>query len=109
MLRWLMLTLVLGLVACSGLSQVPPESIEPTAAASPVSLSTEAILPAATVPPPHSPTAVQALPDASTAAWIPVVGGLNRPVDLKHAGDGRLFVVEKQGVIRIVRDGVLIS
>ena len=41
---------LLGLVACTGLSQVPPESIEPTAAASPVSLSTEAILPAVIVP-----------------------------------------------------------
>jgi glucose/arabinose dehydrogenase len=109
MLRWLMLTLVLGLVACAGLSQVPPGSIDPTAAASPVSPPTETVLPTATVPPPPSPTPVQALPDASTAAWVPVVGGLDRPVDLKHAGDGRLFVVEKQGVIRIVRDGVLIS
>ena len=109
MLRWLMLTLVLGLVACAGFSQVPPESIEPTAAASPVSPPTETVLPTATVPPPPSPTPVLALPDASTAAWVPVVGGLDRPVDLKHAGDGRLFVVEKHGVIRIVRDGVLIS
>jgi len=51
---------------------------------------------------------VQALPDPSTAAWAPVIGGLQRPVDLKHAGDGRLLVVEKQGVIRIVRDDVLL-
>ena len=109
MLRWLMLTLVLGLVACAGLSQVPPETTEPTAAASPVSPPTETVVPTATVPPPPSSTPVQSLPDASTAAWVPVVGGLDRPVDLKHAGDGRLFVIEKQGVIRIVRDGVLIS
>ncbi len=108
MLRWLMLTLVLGLVACAGLSQVPPESIEPTAAASPASLPTETVVPTPPVPPSPSPTPVQTLPDASTAAWTAVVGGLRQPVDLKHAGDGRLFVVEKQGVIRIVRDDVLL-
>jgi len=110
MLRWLLLTLVLGLVACAGLSQVPLESIEPTAAAAPVRPPTETVLPTATatVPPPPSPTPVLALPDASTASWVPVVGGLDRPVDLKHAGDGRLFVVEKPGVIRIVRDDVLL-
>ena len=108
MLRWLVLTLALGLVACAGLSQVPPESIEPTSAASPVEPADGDGRSHATVPPPPSPTPVLALPDASTAAWVPVVAGLDRPVDLKHAGDGRLFVVEKQGVIRIVRDDVLL-
>ena len=40
----------------------------------------------------------------------PVVAGLDRPVHAAHAGDGsgRLFVVEKPGRIRIVRDGVLL-
>ena len=38
-----------------------------------------------------------------------VVGGLERPVFAGHAGDGsgRLFVIEKQGRIRIVADGQL--
>lgn len=40
----------------------------------------------------------------------PVVSGLFKPVYVAHAKDGsdRLFVVEKSGVIRIVKDGVLI-
>jgi glucose/arabinose dehydrogenase len=39
----------------------------------------------------------------------PVVGGLDTPVGISNAGDGseRLFVVEKVGRIRVVRNGVL--
>lgn len=41
-----------------------------------------------------------------------VVGGLQRPVTIAHAGDGsgRLFVVEKNlGRVRIIRDGQLVA
>ncbi len=108
MLRRMMFTLVLALVACAGLSRVPSETVEPTAAASPAGLPTDTASPTVTLPASPSPVPVQALPDPSTAAWTPVVGGLHQPVDLKHAGDGRLFIVEKQGVIRIVRDDILL-
>lgn len=36
-----------------------------------------------------------------------VTRGLSIPVFLTHAGDSRLFVIEKQGRIRIIEDGVL--
>lgn len=41
----------------------------------------------------------------------PVVSGLTHPVFLTHAGDGsgRLFIVERVGRIRIVRDGDLLE
>ena len=103
MLRWIMFTLALALVACAGISQVPTESLEPT------SLPTDPFPATATLPASPSPVPAKTLPDASTATWASVVGGLRQPVDLKHVGDERLFVVEKQGVIRIVRDGVLVS
>ena len=108
MLRWMMFTLALAVVACAGLSQVPTTAIEPTAPASPASLPTE---PAATSTLPISPSPVplQTLPDPTTAVWVPLVDGLSQPVDLTHAGDERLFVVEKPGVIRIVRYGQLAS
>ncbi len=73
--------------------------------------------PAAT-PTPAGATAT-ATPDATAtpAGGIPapipgvslekVVGGLSRPTFVTHAGDGsgRLFVLEKQGRIRIIEDG----
>ncbi len=36
-----------------------------------------------------------------------VTRGLSIPVYLTHAGDDRLFVIEKQGRIRIIRNGIL--
>lgn len=38
---------------------------------------------------------------------FPVVGGLDQPTVLAFAPDGRLFVGEKGGTIRVVKDGVL--
>jgi len=51
--------------------------------------------------------AAQPLPEIRLAR---VVGGLEAPVYVTHAGDrsGRLFVVEQAGVIRIIRDGRLL-
>jgi glucose/arabinose dehydrogenase len=34
-----------------------------------------------------------------------VYGGLERPVDIQHAGDARLFVVEQAGAVRIIEGG----
>src|SRR5690606_21399075 len=44
---------------------------------------------------------------ALNIALEPVAGGLRSPIGLAHAGDGsgRLFVLEKAGVIRIIQDG----
>ncbi len=42
-------------------------------------------------------------------AWVRVVGGLNQPLDIQHAGDGsgRLFIVEREGTIRVLLNGML--
>lgn len=42
---------------------------------------------------------------------LPVVSGLEFPVDIQHAGDGsgRLFLVEQAGRIRILQDGALLA
>jgi glucose/arabinose dehydrogenase len=49
--------------------------------------------------------AVPAIPDASGYAWAEVFGGLERPLDLQHAGDDRLFAVEQPGRIWAFREG----
>jgi len=104
--RWMLLGLALAIVACAGLSNVPPVSVAPTAPPTP-SVVPPVVADPTAVPASPSPALVQTLPDVSTAAWVPVVSGLRQPVDLQHAGDGRLFVVEKPGVIRILRGGQL--
>jgi glucose/arabinose dehydrogenase len=44
-------------------------------------------------------------------SFEPVVGGLDSPLAVTHAGDGsgRLFVAQQGGAIRIVRDGALVE
>lgn len=39
----------------------------------------------------------------------PVITGLNQPLFVTHAGDARLFVVERGGLIRIFQNGSLLS
>ncbi len=39
----------------------------------------------------------------------PFVSGLSRPVYLTHAGGKRLFVVEQEGLIRVIEGGVLLD
>lgn len=60
--------------------------------------------PSATASPPLDPS-------AATARLEPVVSGLRLPVDIDAAGDGsgRLFVIEKEGAIRVVESGVLLD
>lgn len=77
--------------------------IEATATAEPVpptQVETPTPLPA--------PTAA-AFPDPAFYGWTPFVAGLTLPVDIQNAGDGsgRLFIVERPGRIRIVKDGLL--
>lgn len=48
-------------------------------------------------------------PTPSTLVLTNVVGGLSRPLGLeKPPGDGRLFVVEQAGTIRIIKNGALL-
>jgi glucose/arabinose dehydrogenase len=54
---------------------------------------------------------VDKIPDPAGYHWIEVATGLNRPTGLEHAGDssGRLFVIEQVGLLRIIKDGSLLS
>lgn len=116
MLRWMLIVLALAVSACVLSPNVPAAPIDPTALGTPADLPTPANAPAPTDLPmptaaplpgetPSAPAA--ALPDPGSAVWLPVVDGLSLPVDLTHAGDERLFVVEKRGLIRLVSAGRL--
>jgi glucose/arabinose dehydrogenase len=37
------------------------------------------------------------------------LGGLQRPIGLANAGDDRLFVIEQQGIIQVVRNGAVLA
>src|SRR6187455_1744483 len=53
--------------------------------------------------------ACAALASAAPLPLSPLVAGLDAPVEIVNAGDGsgRLFVLEKRGRIRVIRDGAL--
>lgn len=64
------------------------------------------------VPMAASPTpieSVETLPDPASATWQSVTTGLRQPLDLQHAGDDRLFVVEQRGTVRIFAGGELLA
>ncbi len=61
--------------------------------------------------PEQSAASPQLAIDQIEPALQPVVTGLDQPLFVTHAGDGsgRLFIVEKPGVVRILRDGQLLD
>jgi len=81
----------------------PPEPTEP--AELPTTSVEETPAPTSTTAP--SPTPAPATKPASAVQLEAFSSGLSQPVYLTHAGDDRLFVVEKQGTIRIIENGQL--
>lgn len=43
--------------------------------------------------------------EAGRVTLVRVADGFVRPVEIAHAGDGRLFVIEQRGAIRVIRNG----
>src|SRR5690242_4195928 len=48
---------------------------------------------------------------AQEISTVPVVSGINAPTDIQNAGDGsgRLFLVQQNGIIRLMRNGALLA
>jgi glucose/arabinose dehydrogenase len=94
-------------MACAAL-EAPSPSAPGTASPSPSSAS-----PATFTPLPPTPTSAPSnaagFPDSSAYQWLPVVSGLDSPVDIQFPGDGtgRMFVLEQAGRIRLVDNGQL--
>ncbi len=101
MRRLLLFILLTVLVACSTEKPSPTSlALEPT----PATPKETVPLPPTEEPPDEAP-AGPALPDSSAFRWVNVVDGFDRPLDLKHVNDERLFVVEQRGVIWVVENG----
>ena len=117
--RWGLLATLL--MAACGATQIPASSPSATVSGSTAVPNSNAVAQSATAPAP-APTQTTAAPSAATAAQPnptetaestgeiqleKLIDDLNSPVFVTHAGDasGRMFVVEKKGVIAILRDG----
>jgi glucose/arabinose dehydrogenase len=48
---------------------------------------------------------VDPFPDPASFQWNLVAEGFQKPLDLTHAGDARVFVVEQSGLIHVLQDG----
>jgi glucose/arabinose dehydrogenase len=84
-----------------------PEVVEAEATDTPTPLPP----PATSTPAPPEPAIVAERPplDSIELKLIPVASGFNKPTYLTHAGDGtgRLFVVEQEGRILILKEGAI--
>jgi glucose/arabinose dehydrogenase len=121
MKRVLIVLLTVFLVACQSTSTPPPispapatvnpETDAPPRVIPPLTETTSALPPSETPTVPPTPTDVATFPNPDAYTWETVVSGLERPVDLQHAGDdsGRLFIIEKPGRIRVFQDGQLLE
>ncbi|HET7143264.1 MAG TPA: PQQ-dependent sugar dehydrogenase [Anaerolineales bacterium] len=115
MKRLSILLLILPILACGGLAApVSPTNTPPAPLTVDFTPQTDA------PPAPDSPTAPSVLdpavnagsiPNAGEYEWKEIASGLNRPVDVQSANDGsgRLFIIEKYGLIRIIENGQLLD
>ena len=108
--------LVLAVAACNGVNTPTqtPGSLTPTTAPQ-----TQTSPPATTIPPTDTaspnpatatPGSTNTFPDPNAYAWQQLdIPNLQRPVDLQPDGSGRLFVIEKEGRIRIIENDQLLD
>ena len=120
MKRLLILLILPILVACGGLAESVSPTITPLASlprltVAPASQTREASQPvpdSATVLPTAKPVInATSFPNADAYEWKIIASGLDRPVDIQPANDGsgRLFIIEKYGVIRAYENGQLLD
>ena len=111
-LRRLLLPLLLSLGACSlPLTDSPPsETAAPAAISTRTTAPTLPPSPAPTDPPPTAtPEFVPGMPGPLGYQWSIVADGIQKPVAIGHAGDGRLFIAEQRGVVLVLQDGIVLQ
>ena len=117
MKRVLLVPFVLFLVAACLRTTPPPPTLAPVTSspdtAEPPTEVPSPPEPATALPPTDAPTSpppdVTTFPNPDNYIWETIVSGLERPVDLQHAGDERLFIIEKVGRIRIFQNGQMLD
>ena len=100
------LDLLLGMSACAPQTRATPS---PTASIPPTITSPISTSEAVTLEPSLTPTSFlyrSDFPDPAKYVWLPVISGLEQPLDIQNASDGsgRLFIVEKRGRILILQN-----
>lgn len=113
-----LIALALLLFACSflPLGESPDDTpqLEPSGAAAtgtslpasePPPTATATSLPPTVVPTPPPSIFVDALPDPASATWTLIASPFIRPLGVEAPGDGRLYVIEQPGRIKVVVDG----
>jgi len=118
-MRRFLILLTLPILACGGLAESVVATITPQAAptiVAPPQTESPPTVDSATEPPVISPTEMTAanantFPNTDNYQWTLIASGLSRPVDIQSAydGTGRLFIVEKYGVIRVYENGQLLD
>ena len=120
MKRVLLVFMSLSLVACLPTTPSPPPTPTPASPSEAVTKTPTAVpptdepspeLPVTEAPTAESPSPPDAVtfPNPENYTWEMIVSGLERPVDIQHAGDERLFVIEKVGRIRVLQGGRLVD
>jgi len=105
----ILLTFLLTVLACGG-NGIPAPTVTPLSPLGADSTSQAESQPqpesAENVPTQTSAQSALQFPDPNQYEWKLVINGFTRPVDLQSArdGSGRLFIIEKYGVIRLVKD-----
>jgi glucose/arabinose dehydrogenase len=101
-----------------GITVTPPVATAVSnAGTTPTAVSPDTAVPPSPEPTASSETPTESAPEptvpptaVSSITLAPIVTeGLSRPLYLTHAGDGRLFVVEKRGTVVIVEAGNLLA
>lgn len=110
-MKKLLALLALPILACGGLAEpVSPTITPPPPPTVAPPTQTESQPEPPTAPPTQIPPA-SGFPDSDQYEWRLIASGLDRPVDIQSArdGSGRLFIVEKYGVIRVYQNGQLLD
>lgn len=116
-MKRLLILLILPILACGGLAESVSLTSTPLTplTVAPVTQTREASPPVTdtvAAPTAEIPTAsAVSFPNSNDYEWKLIASGLNRPVDIQPANDGsgKMFIIEKYGVIRVFENDQLLE